>query len=230
MNRPRLEVADIVRAHGDAVLERYGHTLRGDQHRALRAIAGCRTAAFGGHLTQCNHCGYEHQAYNSCRHRSCPKCHGAAQAAWLDAREQEMLNTAYAHVVFTLPSELSDLALHNPRLLYGLLFRTVAKSLQDIARDPWHLGADIGGLAVLHTWGGQLPLHPHLHCVVPAGGIAPDGSHWVPCRPKVFLPVRVLSRRFRRLYLQGLVQAYDQHQLRLVGRCRQFAEPTPWNH
>jgi len=188
----------------------------------------CRTAALGGHITQCDHCGHEVQAYNSCRHRSCPKCHGTARAAWLAAREREVLNTAYCHVLFTLPHNLGPLALQNPRPLYGLLFRTVAQTLQDIARDPKHLGAEIGGFAVLHTWGQQLHHHPHLHCVLPAGGIAPDGARWVPCRPHFFLPVRVLARRFRRLYLTGLEQLYAQGQLALMGRCRELAEPTPW--
>ena len=183
MSRPHLEVADIVRQHGDAYLERYGATMSGEQHRALRAIALCRTAALGGHITQCDQCGYQEQSYNSCRHRSCPKCHGAAQAAWLNARTQEVLNTPYVHVTFTLPHDLSALVLHNQRVLYGLLFHTVAHSLQDIARDPKHLGAEIGGLAVLHTWGGQLQVPPHLHCVLPAGGLALDGSRWVPARP-----------------------------------------------
>jgi len=230
MSRPSLEVADVVREHGAAFLARYGPTLSGAQHRALRAIALCRTAALGGHITQCDHCGHEVQAYNSCRHRSCPKCHGAAQAAWLAAREREILETAYCHVVFTLPHDLGPLALQNPRLLYGLLFRTVAQTLQDIAGDPKHLGAEIGGLAVLHTWGQQLYHHPHLHCVLPAGGLAADGTHWVPCRPHFFLPVRVLSRRFRRLYLAGLAQTYAQGQLTLAGRCRELIEPTPWQH
>ena len=168
------------------------------------------------------------QAYNSCRNRSCPKCHGAAQAAWLTAREREVLETPYCHVIFTLPHALGPLALQNPRQLYGLLFHTVAQSLQDIAQDPTYLGAEIGGFAVLHTWGQQLHHHPHLHCVLPAGGIAPDGACWVPCRPHFFLPVRVLSRRFRRLYLAGLEQLYAQGQLSLMGRCRELAEPTPW--
>jgi len=228
MTRPPLEVAEVVRQYGDAFLARYGSTLSGAQHRALRAIVVCRTAALGGHITQCDHCGYEAQAYNSCRNRSCPKCHGAAQAAWLTARERELLETAYCHVIFTLPHDLGPLALQHPRLLYGLLFRTVAQTLQDIAGDPKHLGAEIGGLAVLHTWGQQLHHHPHLHCVLPAGGVAPDGSRWVPCRPHFFLPVRVLSRRFRRLYLAGLEQLYSQGQLPLTGRCRELAEPTPW--
>ena len=228
MSRPPLEVADVVRQHGDAFLQRYGHTLSGEQHRALRAIALCRTAALGGHITQCDHCGHEVQAYNSCRHRCCPKCHGTAQATWLAAREQEVLETPYAHVIFTLPHALGPLALQNPRHLYGLLFRTVAQSLQDIAGDPKHLGAEIGGFAVLHTWGQQLHHHPHLHCVLPAGGLAPDGTQWLPCRPHFFLPVRVLSRRFRRLYLAGLEQLYAQGHLTLTGRCRALAEPQPW--
>ena len=154
--------------------------------------------------------------------------HGTAQTTWLAAREQEVLETPYAHVIFTLPHALGPLALQNPRPLFGLLFRTVAQTLQDIAGDPKHLGAEIGGFAVLHTWGQQLHHHPHLHCVLPAGGIAPDGARWVPCRPHFFLPVRVLSRRFRHLYLAGLTQLYGQDQLTFTGRCRELAEPTSW--
>ena len=228
MSRPPLEVADVVRQYGDAFLERYGPTLAGAQHRALRAIALCRTAALGGHITQCDHCEHEVQAYNSCRNRSCPTCHGAAQATWLAAREGEVLETPYVHGIFTLPHALGPLALQNPRLLYGLLFRTVAQTLQDIAGDPKHLGAEIGGFAVLHTWGQQLHHHPHLHGVLPAGGLAPDGTQWMPCRPHFFLPVRVLSRRFRRLYLAGLAHLYGQGHLTFAGRCRDLAEPTPW--
>ena len=174
MTRPPLEVADVVHQYGDAFLERYGATLSGEQHRALRAIARCRTATLGGHKTQCDQCGHEDISYNSCRNRHCPKCHGAAQAAWLADREREVLDVPYVHVVFTLPHLLSPLSLQNPRLLYSLLFRTVVQTLQDIAGDPKHLGAEIGGLAVLHTWGQQLHHHPHLHCVLPAGGLAPD--------------------------------------------------------
>src|SRR5262249_9793618 len=228
MSRPLLEVADVVRQYGATFLARYGPTLSGAHHRALRAIALCRTAALGGHITQCDHCGHEEQAYNSCRHRSCPKCHGAAQATWLAAREREVLETPYVHVIFTLPHALGPLALQTPRPLYGLLFRTVAQTLQDIAGDPKPLGAEIGGFAALHTWGQQLHHHPHLHCVLPAGGIAPDGTQWVSCRPHFFLPVRVLSRRFRRLYLAGLEHLYSQGQLILTGRCRALTEPTPW--
>jgi len=228
MSRPPLEVADVVRQHGDVFLQRYGHTLSGAQHRALRAIALCRTAALGGHITQCDDCGHEVQAYNSCRNRSCPKCHGAAQATWLAAREGEVLNTPYVHGIFTLPHALGPLALQNPRLLYGLLFRTVAQTLQDIAGDPKHLGAEIGGFAVLHTWGQQLHHHPHLHCVLPAGGLDPDGTQWMPCRPHFFLPVRVLSRRFRRLYLAGLAHLHGQGHLTFAGRCQDLAKPAPW--
>jgi hypothetical protein len=228
MSRPTLEVADIVRQHGAAFLERYGHTLCGEQHRALRAIELCYTAALGGHKTRCDHCGHEGCAYNPCRNRSCPKCQGVTRAAWLANRQREVLHTPYEHAIFTLPQDLSPLVLHNPRPLYGLLFRTVSQSLLDIAGDPKHLGAEVGGLAVLHTWGGQLQFHPHLHCVLPAGGLAPDGSRWVPCRPDFFLPVRVLSRRFRRLYVEGLKDLYGRGELTLTGRCRELAEPKPW--
>src|SRR3989442_12531572 len=209
MSRPPLEVADVVRQYGDAFLERYGPTLSGAQHRALRAIAVCRTAALGGHITQCDHCGHEAQAYNSCRNRSCPKCHGAAQATWLAAREREVLDTPYVHVIFTLPHALGPLALQNSRHLYGLLFRTVAQTLQDIAGDPKHLGAEIGGFPVLHTWGQQLPPHPHLHFVLPPWGLALDGTQWTPCPPHFFLPVRVLSPRLLRLFLAGLQDLYS---------------------
>jgi hypothetical protein len=228
MTRPPLEVAEVVRQYGDAFLARYGSTLSGAQHRALRAIVVCRTAALGGHITQGDHGGHEVPAYNSCRHRSCPQCHGVAQATWLAARERELLETPYCHVIFPLPHALGPLALQNPRHLYGLLFRTVGQTLQDIAGDPKHLGAEIGGLAVLHTWGQPRHHHPHLHCVLPAGGPAPDGTQWLPCRPHCFLPVRVLSRRLRRLSLTGLEHLYGQGQLTLTGRCRKLAEPAPW--
>ena len=228
MSHPTLEVADVVRQHGDEFLQRYGHTLCGEQYRALRAIELCYTAALGGHKTRCDACGHEGCAYNPCRNRHCPKCQGVTRAAWLANRQREVLNTAYEHAIFTLPQDLSSLVLTNPHQLYGLLFRTVSQTLLDIAGDPKHLGAEIGGIAVLHTWGGQLQAHPHLHVVLPAGGLSPGGSHWVPCRPDFFLPVRVLSRRFRRLYLDGLKELYGQGELALTGRCREFAEPKPW--
>lgn len=228
MSRPHVEVADVVRQHGQAFLERYGQTLCGEQHRALRAIELCYTAALGGHKTRCDHCGHEGCAYNPCRNRHCPKCQGVTRAAWLAKRQCEVLDTPYEHTIFTLPQDLSPLVLHNPRPLYSLLFRTVSQSLLDIASDPKHLGAEIGGMAILHSWDSQLQHHPHLHCVLPAGGLAPDGSRWIPCRPNFFLPVRVLSRRFRRLYVEGLKHLYDQGELALTGRCRQFAEPRVW--
>ena len=230
MSRPQLEVADVVRQHGEAFRARYGQTLCGEQHRALWAIELCYTAALGGHKTRCDHCGHEGLAYNPCRNRHCPKCQGVTRSAWLANRQREVLDSPYEHAIFTLPQNLSPLVLHNPRPLYGLLFRTVSQSLLDIAGDPKHLGAEIGGMAILHTWGGRLQHHPHLHCVLPAGGLAPDGSRWVPCRPDFFLPVRVLSRRFRRLYLDGLKDLYGRGELTLTGRCRELAEPKPWRH
>ena len=230
MSRPPLEVADVVRQHGAAFLARYGHTLSGEQHRALRAIALCRTAALGGHITQCDHCGHEEQAYNSCRHRSCPKCHGAAQAAWLTAREQELLETAYCHVIFTLPHDLGSLALQNPRLLYGLLFRTVAQTLQDIAGDPKHLGAEIGGFAVLHTWGQQLHHHIHVHGIVTGGALAPDGARWIAPKRRDFLfPVRGLAKVLRGKYLAGLQRAYAQGALHLAGSTASLADPKAFD-
>jgi hypothetical protein len=229
MSRPTLEVADIVRQHGEAFLERYGHRLCGEQHRALRAIELCYTAALGGHTTRCDSCGHEGCAYNPCRNRHCPKCQGVTRAAWLANRQRDVLDAPYEHTIFTLPQDLSPLVLSNPRQLYSLLFRTVSQTLLDIAGDPTHLGAEIGGMAILHSWGGALQHHPHLHCVLPAGGLAPDGARWVPCRPNFFLPVRVLSRRFRRLYLEGLKDLYGRGELTLAGRCREFAEPRPWS-
>jgi hypothetical protein len=228
MSRPQIEVADVVRQHGAAFLERYGQTLCGEPYRALRAIELCYTAALGGHKTRGDHCGHEGLAYNPCRNRHCPKCQGVTRAAWLANRQRDVLDCPYVHTVFTLPQDLSPLVLYHPRLLYDWLFRTVSQTLLDIAGDPQHLGAEIGGMAILHTWGGQLQAHPHLHCVLPAGGLAPDGSRWVPCRPNFFLPVRVLSRRFRRLYLDGLKDLYGRGKLSLAGRCRELAEPKPW--
>ena len=166
----------------------------------------------------------------TCRNRHCPKCQGGTRATWLANRQREVLVTPYEHAVFTLPQDLSPLVLYNPRLLYSLLFRTVSQTLLDIAGDPKHLGAELGGLAILHTWGGELQHHPHIHVVLPAGGLASDGSRWMPCRPNFFLPVRVLSRRFRRLYTDGLKHLYGQGELTLTGRCRELAEPRAWTH
>ena len=228
MHRPSLDVADVVRQYGAASLARYGSTVSPEPHRALRAMAVCRTAALGGHATQCEQCGHGEITYNSCGNRHCPKCPGRVQAAWLAAREAELLDVPYVHVVFTLPHLLSPLALQNPRVMYTLLFQAVAETLLTVARDPHHLGADIGFLAVLHTWGQTLHHHPHLHCVVPGGGLSPDGTQWRACRPTFFLPVRVLSRVFRRLFLTGLPQAYTAGALTLEGRCHPLTEHARW--
>ena len=228
MTRPTLEVADVVRQYGAAYLARYGATVSPEQHRALRAIAVCRTAALGGHATQCDQCGHLEITYNSCSNRHCPKCPGRAQAAWLAAREAELLDVPYVHAVFTLPHLLSPLALQNPRVMYTFLFQAVAETLLTVARDPHHLGADIGFLAVLHTWGQTLHHHPHLHCVVPGGGLSPDGTRWRACRPTFFLPVRVLSRVFRRLFLTKLHQTYTAGALTLEGQCHPLTEPAQW--
>jgi hypothetical protein len=228
MTRPSLEVADVVRPYGAAYLARYGATFSTEQHRALRAIAVCRTAALGGHATQCNQCGHLEITYNSWGNRHCPKCAGRAQAAWLAAREAELLDVPYVHVVFTLPHALSPLTLQNPRGIYTLLFQAVAETLLTVARDPHHLGAEIGFLAVLPTWGQTLHHHPHLHCVVPGGGLSLDGAQWRACRATFFLPVRVLSRVFRRLFLTRLRQAYTEGTLRLEGPCHPLTNPQRW--
>ena len=228
MTRPPLEVADVVQQYGAAYLTRYGPSISAEQRQVLRAIAACRTAALGGHTTQCDHCGHEESSYHSCRNRHCPKCQGSAQAAWLATRERELLEVPYFHVVFTLPHTLSPLVLQNPRFMYTLLFRAGAETLLTVARDPHHLGADIGFLTVLHTWGQTLHHHPHLHCVVPGGGLSPDGAQWIACRPTFFLPVRVLGRLFRRLFLTRLRQAYTAGVLTLDGQCHALADPHRW--
>src|ERR1700722_12301282 len=197
MDRPPLEVADLVRAAGDAFLERSRTWITGRHVKVLRAIARCRTAALGGHLDQCTRCGHRAISYNSCRNRHCPKCQAGARDRWLAARRRELLPTRYVHVVFTLPRELAPLALQNKKVLYDLLFRASSETLLEIARDPKHLGAVIGFFSVLHTWNQKLGLHPHVHCVVPAGGLSPDHTHWIKTRYAFFLPVKVLSRAFR---------------------------------
>jgi hypothetical protein len=213
MTRRRLEVAEVFRRHGDAFLDRYGDTLAPGQRRALRDVTDCRTAALGGHVEECDRCGHRRVAYNSCRNRHCPKCQATAAAQWMEARESELLPVEYFHVVFTLPAALGPIALRNPREVYGFLFRAAAETLQQIAADPGHLGAEIGFLAVLHTWGQNLQHHPHVHCIVPGGGLSPGASRWVACRPGFFLPVRVLSRVFRGKFLWLLRTAFDRGRL-----------------
>lgn len=224
MTQHRLEVADVFREHGHAFLEQYGDTLSPERRRALRDIAACRTAALGGHVEACNQCGHQRIAYNSCRNRHCPKCQATAAAQWMEAREAELLPVEYFHVVFTLPTALGPIALQNPREVYGLLFRAAAETLQQIAADPKHLGAEIGFLAVLHTWGQNLQHHPHLHCVVPGGGLSLDGSRWVACRPGFFLPVRILSRVFRGKFLALLGEAFDHGRLSFHGKLSALAD------
>ena len=224
--RPLLEVADIVRAHGDEFRQAHAASLSPRQKRVLRNIELCRTAALGGHLEQCDQCGHERHAYNSCSDRHCPMCQSLARAQWLEKRQAELLTVEYFHVVFTLPEPLAKLSLQNKQPMYNLLFQATAETLETIAADPQHLGAQIGFFCILHTWGQTLTAHPHLHCVVPGGGISPDGSHWVACRPGFFLPVKVLSRRFRKVYLRYLKQAYAAGKLQFHGEFERLSDPS----
>ena len=219
MARPALEVADIFRDHGAAWREANRGHLSLDQLKVMSAIERCRTAALGGHVARCENetCARTLIAYNSCRNRHCPKCQGAAAREWLAEREAELLTVGYFHLVFTLPGPIADIAYQNKRVIYDLLFKAAAETTITIAADPRHLGARIGITAVLHTWGSAMTHHPHLHMIVPGGGLLADGSRWVPCRPSFFLPVRVLSRLFRRLFLQMLVAAHDADQLKFHG-------------
>ena len=226
MDRPAFELADVLRLHGPSFRERFGPSLSTQQRRLMSILESCRTAALGGHVDACDSCGYAAVSYNSCRNRHCPKCQGSARAAWVEKRESELLAVPYFHVVFTLPAAIAQLALQNKRAVYGLLFSATARTLLTIARDKKHLGAHIGFLAVLHTWGRNLLHHPHLHCVVPGGGLSLDRKSWVACRPKFFLPVRVLSRLYRRLFLAGLKSAFDRGQLELFGSLAELADPT----
>src|SRR5215510_14486122 len=213
MNRPPLEVADLVRTAGEAFIERNRQWIRWKHVKVLRAIAQCRTAALGGHVDQCTRCGHRAISYNSCRNRHCPKCLAAARDRWLAKRHQELLPTRYVHVVFTLPSRLAPLALQNKKVLYHLLFRASAETLLEVARDPRHLGAEIGFFSVLHTWSQRLGLHPHVHCVVPAGGLSLDHTRWVKSRQRFFLSIHVLRRVFRGKFVAGLRQAFRDNQL-----------------
>jgi hypothetical protein len=224
MARPTLEVADIFRALGPAWRSaNAGHVSLG-QLKVMSAIERCRTAALGGHVARCANCAHEHVAYNSCRNRHCPKCQGAAAADWLAARQAELLPAPYFHVVFTVPAEIADIAYHNKAVVYDILFKAAAETLITIAADPKHLGARIGFTAVLHTWGSALTHHPHVHCIVPGGGISLDGERWVSCRPNFFLPVRVLSKRFRRRFLERLRDAHDAGRLRFFNDLAHLAK------
>ena len=217
MNRPTLEVADIIRAAGNSFIDRHRNHLTWPQLKVLRAIRDCRTAALGGHLDRCSRCGRQAISYNSCRNRHCPKCQTNKRDQWLAKQTQDLLPVPYFHVVFTLPHDLSALVLQNRKVLYDLLFRTSADTLLEVAADPDHLGAEIGFLSVLHTWGQNLLLHPHVHCVIPAGGLATDGSRWIHTRPGFFLPIRVLSKVFRGKFAEALKTLFRRKKLQFHG-------------
>jgi hypothetical protein len=228
MSRPAVEVADILHAQGNAFVEQHPW-LSVQQRSVLRAIARCRTAALGGHLDRCAACGHQAISYNSCRNRHCPKCQAQARERWLQARERELLDVPYVHVVFTLPHALLPLAYRNSARLYTWLFQTSGATLREVAADPRHLGAEIGVLSILHTWGQTLVRHPHVHCVVPAGGLSPDPQRWIsPKYSGFFLPVKVLSRVFRGKFVEQLRRAYTRGQLDLTGATEHLRDPAQW--
>ena len=224
MARNTLEVADIFRAHGDAWRQANAGHLSLNQLKVMSAIERCRTASLGGHVAACEGCGHIHIAYNSCRNRHCPKCQATAALRWLEARQTELLPVDYYHLVFTLPSQISDLAYQNKAVIYNILFKASAETLLTIAKDPKHLGAQIGITLVLHTWGSAMMHHPHVHGVVPGGGLSLDGQRWIACKKGFFLHVRVLSRLFRRLFLEKLSQAYQSGQLQFFGGQKRLQE------
>jgi predicted RNA-binding Zn-ribbon protein involved in translation (DUF1610 family) len=226
MVRPPLEVADVFRTHGAAWRQsQRGHLSLG-QLQVMSAVEQCRSAALGGHVLQCETCGQNEIAYNSCRNRHCPKCQASAAKRWLEARQADLLPVPYYHVVFTLPAPISALAYTNKAVIYGLLFDLAAETLRTIAADPKHLGAQIGATLVLHTWGSALTHHPHVHGIVPGGGLSPTGDRWVACKPGFFLPVRVLSRLFRRRFLEALEDAHCAGQLRCFGEFAALSDTT----
>jgi hypothetical protein len=226
MSRPPLEVADLIRKAGTAFLERNRKWLRWTHIKVLLAIARCRTAALGGHIDQCSRCGHRAAiSYNSCRNRHCPKCQTGARERWIQARRSELLPSPYVHVVFTLPPQLAALALQNKKVIYGLLLRASAETLLEVARNPRHLGAEIGFFSVLHTWNQKLQLHPHVHCVIPSGGLSLDHTRWIRSRPRFFLPIAVLRRVFRGKFVAGLKSAFGHGQLHLSGNLTLLAQP-----
>jgi hypothetical protein len=221
-----LEVADVLRRHGAAYRAAHSGHLGLQQRRVMGAVEACRTAALGGHVWHCDDCGHSKVGYNSCRNRHCPKCQGAARAQWVAARRADLLPVPYFHVVFTLPAPAAAIAYHNKRLVYAILFRAASETLRIIAADPRHLGARIGGVAVLHSWGQAMQHHPHVHCIVPGGGLALDGSRWISCPEGFFLSVRVLGRLFRRLFLEQLGRAHAAGKLRFSGTLADLADPA----
>ena len=226
MSRPLLEVADLIRSAGTAFIERNRKWIRWTHIKVLRAIVRCRTAALGGHIDQCTCCGHRATiSYNSCRNRHCPKCQTGARERWIEARRSELLPAPYVHVVFTLPPQLAALALQNKKAIYGLLLRASAATLLEVARNPRHLGAEIGFFSVLHTWNQKLQIHPHVHCVVPAGGLSLDRTRWIRSHPRFFLPIPVLRRVFRGKFVDGLKSAFQHSQLHLSGDLAPLAQP-----
>ena len=225
MDRPCFEVADIFREYGEEYRNKNGQSMSYEQWRVMRAIEICRTSALGGHIDQCDACGHQVISYNSCRNRHCPKCQCMVKAQWLEARRAEILPGEYYHVVFTVPAPLASIALQNKSIVYNILFQAASRTLLTIAADPKHLGAQIGFVAALHTWGQNLLHHPHVHCVVPGGGLSSDGQQWVSCRHGFFLPVRVLSRLYRRLFLESLQEVFDRGRLEFHGTIKHLADP-----
>jgi predicted Zn-ribbon and HTH transcriptional regulator len=229
IERPSFEVADIVRAHRSQFTEEYGHLITADQIRVLNAIENCRTAVLGGHVSECDQCGHQVISYNSCRNRHCPKCQGASREQWLAERTTELLPVPYFHVVFTLPHFLAPLALQNKKAMYGMLFRAASETLLEVAKDPKHLGADIGFLGVLHTWGQNLLHHPHIHFVIPGGGLSDDHMRWISSGDRFLLPVKVLSRVFRGKFLSFLRRAFRKGKLVFHGDLTSLAEDGAFN-
>ncbi|MBZ5667764.1 MAG: IS91 family transposase [Acidobacteriia bacterium] len=226
MSRPPLEVADLVRSAGTAFIERNRQWIRWTHIKVLLAMARCRTATLGGHIDECTRCGHRATiSYNSCRNRHCPKCQTGARERWIQARGRELLPSPYVHVVFTLPPRLASLALQNKKVIYDLLLRASAETLLEVARSPRRLGAEIGFFSVLHTWNQKLQLHPHVHCVVPAGGLSLDHTYWIRSHPRFFLPIHVLRRVFRGKFVAGLKSAFQHGQLHLSGNLRLLAQP-----
>ncbi len=220
-----LEMADIIRQAGPAYRQQHAESLSRGQRCVMSAIERCRTAALGGHVEQCDCCGHQRIAYNSCRNRHCPKCQSLVRAQWLEDRQADLITVDYFHIVFTLPEEIAAIAYQNKAVVYDILFHATAETLRTIAADSRHLGAEIGFIAILHTWGQNLQHHPHLHCVVPGGGLSADGEHWISCRPGFFLPVRVLSRLFRRLFLAQLQDNFDAGRLRFFNALEALQTP-----
>jgi hypothetical protein len=230
MTRPPFEVADVIRIAGASFRARYGASLSWPQAKVLDAIARCRTAALGGHRDRCASCGHQAISYNSCRNRHCPKCQTGARDRWLAQRQKELLPVGYYHLVFSVPHSLVPLMWQNKRLLFALLFEASAATLLEVGANPKHLGAELGFLSILHTWGQTLQPHPHIHCVVPGGGLSPNHTRWIASRFNFLLPVKVLSRLFRGKFISGLRRLFDQHQLRFFGECAALQQQKKFNN